>query len=173
MHKWKHTKILECKKSFCLTYHFHIDVNFAGTRNRRKQINYLPLSRPTPHTRIVWIGCVFSIVKFSGSINFKAPSSKSINKSLPYIWETWGGVRKKRKDKRNLFISFIFSFSQEMQFEIQILQHLHRPIAQLHLISRFCRETNPRYICWQPSMIVQALNLLRRSRPSLMNARRI
>lgn len=45
---------------------------------------HLPLSRPTPQTRIVWIGCVFKTVKFSGSISFKAPSSKSKNKSLPY-----------------------------------------------------------------------------------------
>lgn len=45
---------------------------------------HLPLSRPTPQTRIVWIGCVFRTVKFSGSISFKAPSSKSKNKSLPY-----------------------------------------------------------------------------------------
>lgn len=46
---------------------------------------HLPLSLPTPHTRIVWIGCEFKIVKFSGSISLRAPSSKSKNKSLPYI----------------------------------------------------------------------------------------
>lgn len=44
---------------------------------------YLPLSLPTPHTRIVWMGWEFNTVKFSGSMSFKAPSSKSINRSLP------------------------------------------------------------------------------------------
>lgn len=47
-------------------------------------LTHLPLSLPTPQTRIVWIGWVFNTVKFSGSISFKAPSSKSMNRSLPW-----------------------------------------------------------------------------------------
>lgn len=49
-----------------------------------KYLTHLPLSLPTPQTRIVWIGWVFNTVKFSGSISFKAPSSKSMNRSLPW-----------------------------------------------------------------------------------------
>lgn len=57
---------------------------FFETQNKS---THLPLSRPTPHTRIVWIGCEFSIVSDSGSINFKAPSSRSMNRSLPCKYE--------------------------------------------------------------------------------------
>ena len=45
---------------------------------------YLPLSLPTPQTRIVWMGWVLRTVRFSGSISFSAPSSKSMNNSLPW-----------------------------------------------------------------------------------------
>lgn len=46
--------------------------------------SYRPWSRPTPQTLRVWIGWVFKTVRFSGSMSFNAPSSRSINKSLPY-----------------------------------------------------------------------------------------
>jgi hypothetical protein len=52
-------------------------------RSQTFKNNYLPLSRPTPQTLMVCMGWVFKTVRFSGSISFKAPSSKSMNKSLP------------------------------------------------------------------------------------------
>lgn len=51
---------------------------------------YLPLSLPTPQTRIVWMGWVLRTVRFSGSISFSAPSSRSMNNSLP-----WGKISTK------------------------------------------------------------------------------
>lgn len=71
-------------------YKFIVLTRFRLYKSRRMGYSifvlksYLPLSLPTPHTLIVWIGWVFNTVRFSGSINFKAPSSRSINRSLPY-----------------------------------------------------------------------------------------
>lgn len=44
---------------------------------------HLPLSLPTPHTRMVWMGCVLSTVRFSGSTSLREPSSRSMKRSLP------------------------------------------------------------------------------------------
>ncbi|KAF0772854.1 hypothetical protein FWK35_00002960, partial [Aphis craccivora] len=60
----------------------HVSASYSVT-SYVCEIPNLPLSRPTPHTLIVCMGCVFNIVRFSGSINFNAPSSKSIKRSFP------------------------------------------------------------------------------------------
>lgn len=60
----------------------------------RVSVSYRPLSLPTPQTRIVWIGCVWSVFRLSGSISFRAPSSRSMNRSLP--WNQYLTFRKKK-----------------------------------------------------------------------------
>lgn len=158
------------KKKKILVYYYWCDIS---SKRVFWFINYnythRPWSRPTPHTRTVWIGCVLSTVKFSGSINLSAPSSRSMKRSLPCNWHQLNFLKKLSLRNEQIFF---FRGCKKIKYDtIRVYDeknkvllcyigiHSRLPIVLRRLRRRFCRVINQRciyslpcYFClgWDP-----------------------
>lgn len=141
--------------------------------------SYLPLSLPTPQTRMVWIGWVFKTVMFSGSINLRDPSSKSIKRSFP--WKKFVSVNHENLNsyteygyKNNLDqMSGWMKFFNKKIVKIKVQKHiynilfnLHPPICQQHQGNHSFLQTSRQYIYLQLCYFFLEWDHLQISRPS-------